>query len=111
MAHSDMPPTPADVKMRSRHTAESVKYNLGHLKDHVGNMNDSLTTLSTVDKPKANNLAHTMSGQIHKLADKIKGDNMATPTKKTGSPALAAYMGRKKYGSKAMASIVAKGRK
>jgi hypothetical protein len=31
--------------------------------------------------------------------------------KKVGSPALAAYIGRKKYGAKKMASMAAKGRK
>lgn len=31
--------------------------------------------------------------------------------KKVGSPALAAYIGRKKYGAKKFASLAAKGRK
>lgn len=32
-------------------------------------------------------------------------------TKKVGSPALAAYIGRKKYGAKKMASMAAAGRR
>ena len=32
-------------------------------------------------------------------------------TKKVGSPALAAYIGRKKYGAKKMAKLSAKGKK
>jgi hypothetical protein len=32
-------------------------------------------------------------------------------SKKVGSPALAAYIGRKKYGAKKMAQLSAKGRK
>lgn len=39
------------------------------------------------------------------------GGRFAKLAKSTGSPALAAWIGRKKYGSKKMASMSAKGRK
>lgn len=38
------------------------------------------------------------------------GGRFAKLAKKVGSPALAAYIGRKKYGAKKMASMSAKGR-
>lgn len=100
---TDMPPTPADARMRSKHTADSVRYNMSHMSDHVGGMKDSLSKLATVDKPKANSLATTMSSQIHKLADKVKGDKVVK------SPGLASYIKKTKFGSKAIASIAKKG--
>lgn len=39
-----------------------------------------------------------------------QGGRFAALAKKTGSKALAAYIGRKKYGAKKMASMAAKGR-
>lgn len=39
------------------------------------------------------------------------GGRFAKLAKKVGSPALAAYIGRKKYGAKKMASMAAKGKK
>lgn len=40
-----------------------------------------------------------------------QGGRFAALAKKTGSPALAAYIGRKKYGGKKMAKLSAAGRK
>lgn len=40
-----------------------------------------------------------------------QGGRFAALSKKVGSPALAAYIGRKKYGSKKFASLGKKGKK
>lgn len=53
---------------------------------------------------------HASKG-VHKSMELGGGGRFSKLSKETGSPALAAYIGRKKYGSKKMAAMAAKGRK
>lgn len=49
----DQPPTQMDVKLRVKHTDNSVDYNLEHIKDHAKNLVVNLGKLSKVDYSKA----------------------------------------------------------
>lgn len=52
---------------------------------------------------------HASKG-IHKSMELGGGGRFAKLSKEVGSPALAAYIGRKKYGNKKMSSMAVKGR-
>lgn len=52
---------------------------------------------------------HATKG-VHKSMELGGGGRFAKLTKQTGSPALAAWIGRKKYGAKKMASMAKAGK-
>lgn len=140
--HGPLPVTTQDKKMAKKHLTASKQLLQSKISDHEsakedaqegGNeasesYNDSHLVSHKKDLAKVNTSLKTLSNQA------VKGDNMATPIKKTGStggqpntpggggrfkqmvaktgsPALAAFIGRKKYGAKAMSKMSASGRK
>ena len=69
---SNLPPTPEDAKMRVRHVADSVKYNLRHAHDHSMAIADQLSKLRQVSPSLASKQASQAQNELQKTVNKFK---------------------------------------
>lgn len=70
--YKELPPTPADTKLREKHTKASVVYNLKHAVEHVTPIEAHLKGLSQSQPGGARALASKVVAQIAKHQNKIK---------------------------------------
>lgn len=68
----NVPPTPEDAKLRIKHVADSVKYNLRHAHDHSMAVADQLHKLRAVSPSRAQKQATQAQKELDKTVAKFK---------------------------------------
>lgn len=70
-AVDDMPPTKADAKLRDKHVADSVPYNVGHATDHMDEIVNQLKKLQPVNPRLTRQLGQQAVRKLHGVEQKV----------------------------------------